>query len=72
MADFEQTNNGDSLRSVGTAIAATGLGFLAALDVVVIKRWINEETIEPVLPAVGMGVGAVAVGVVVAMLGSED
>jgi len=72
MADFENTNDRGVLRSAGEVIGSIGLGIIVAMDAMVIKRCVSNESIDSLLPVVGVGVGAVAVGVALMIADSPN
>lgn len=72
MADFEQANNRGTLCVVGEVIGAIGLGIITAVDIAVIYRSINNETVNALMPVAEVGVGAVAVGVALMIVDSPE
>jgi hypothetical protein len=72
MGDFEEINNGGALRSAGEVIGSIGLGIIVAMDAAVVKRCVQNESIDSLLPVVGAGIGAVTVGVVLMMIDQNN
>lgn len=72
MADFEKENNKNALHLAGAVIGAFGLGIIVAMDAAVVKRCVQNESIDGLLPVVGVGVGAVTVGVVLMMIDQNN
>ncbi len=72
MAGFEQANNNGTMRAIGEWIGAFGLGIITAVDIAVIYRSINNETVNALMPVAEVGVGAVAVGVALMIVDSPE